>query len=121
MASKKITKEEKLAQIAEARELLVEAQALIDKAHVLIKKDMKGVEICGGDSYKEQAYPEVYKGMIEVHVYKGILKLEKLLDIKAEPKIDFCGNPSKSRKALCVGGIEFFQLGEATQSRYNFK
>lgn len=117
----KVTKEEKLAQIAEARELLVEAQALIDKAHALIKNGMRGVDICGGDSYKEQDYPAIYKGMIEVHLYTGIRKLEKLLDIETEPKINFCGEKSKDRRALCVEGIEFFQIGEATQSKYNFK
>jgi len=121
MAKSKITKEEKLAQIAEARELLVEAQALIDKAHALIKKGMPGVDICGGDWYKVQTYPEVYKGTIEVHLYKGILKLEKLLGVKTEPKFYLDEEPSKDRKALCVEGIEFFQIGEATQHRYNYK
>ena len=121
MARHKVTKEEKLAQIAEARELFIEAQALIDKANALICKGMRDVTVCGGDEYKEKVCPKAYEGMIEVHLFRGILKLEKLLGIKAEPKIDYCGDASKDRKALCVEGIEFFQIGEATQSRFNFK
>lgn len=121
MAKAKITKEEKLAQIAEARELYIEAQALIDKADKLIAKGMRDVKVCGGLDYAEKTYPEIYKGMIEVHLYSGILKLEKLLGIKAEPRIDLCGNVDKDRKALCVEGIEFFQIGEATQHRYSYR
>ena len=121
MAKSKITKEEKLAQIAEARKLYIEAQALVDKANKLIAKGMRDVKICGGYEYIEQTYPEVYKGMIEVHLYSGILRLEKLLGIKAEPRIDFCGRADKDRKALCVEGIEFFQIGEATQHRYSYR
>ena len=121
MAKTKITKEEKLAQIAEARKLYIEAQALVDRANKLITNGMRGVEICGGDEYKEQTYPEAYKGTIKVHLYSGILKLEKLLGIKAEPRINFCGSADNSQKALCVEGIEFFQLGEATQHRYNYR
>ena len=117
----KITKEEKLAQIAEARELYAEAQELIDKANALITKGMRGVRLCEGKDYHEMEYPPVYKGMIEVHVFEGILKLAKLLEIKAEPMIDMLGGVSKDRKAFCVEGIKFFQLGQATQSKYNFK
>ena len=121
MAKAKITKEEKLAQIAEARELYVEAQALVDKANKLIENGMRNVSVCGGYDYEEKTYPEVYKGMIEVHLYSGILKLEKLLGVKTEPRIDCCGNPDTDRKALCVEGIEFFQIGTATQHRYSYK
>lgn len=117
----KVTKEEKLAQIAEARELYIEAQALVDKANKLIAKGMRDVHVCGGYDYKEKTYPEAYKGMIEVHLYSGILKLERLLGIKAGPKINICGDADKDRKALCVEGIEFFQIGDATQHKYCYK
>lgn len=121
MAQNKITKEEKLAQIAEARKLYAEAQVLINKANRLIEKGVRGVVVCGGDSYEEQKYPAQYKGMIEIHLFKGILKLEKLLGIKATPRVNACGDIHKDEKALCVEGIEFFQLGQATQSKFNYK
>ena len=121
MAKTKITKEEKLAQIAEARELYAEAQALIDRANNLIASGLRDVSVCGGNEYRELIYPAAYKGMISIHLYSGILKLEKLLGIKATPEVDSFDEVYTNRKALCVGGIKFFQLGQATQSKFNYR
>lgn len=121
MAKQTITKEEKLSQIAEARQLYAEAQMLIDKANALIEKGVRGVKVCGGDEYRELEYPEPYKGMIKIHIFSGILKLAKLLEIKAEPEIDYDGSVCKNRKAICVEGIKFFQIGKATQAKFNYK
>ena len=119
MGAKNITKEEKLAQIEEARRCYEEAQELIDKGDALIRTCMRGVEICGHDACKTNQYN--YKGMIEVHLYSGIGKLEKLFETKAEPYVNICGEKERDRKALCVGGIEFFQIGHATQSKFCYK
>lgn len=116
MGAKNITKEEKLAQIEEARRCYEEAQELINRGDALIQKCMRGVTICGHDRFETNQYQ--YKGMIEVHLYSGI---EKLFGIKAEPYVNICGEKERDRKALCIGGIEFFQIGHATQSKFCYK
>lgn len=119
MGAKNITKEEKLAQIEEAKRCYEEAQELIDKGDALIQTCMRGVEICGHDVCKPEGY--YYKDMIEVHLYSGIGKFEKLFETKAEPYVNICGEKERDRKALCIGGIEFFQIGHATQSKFCYK
>lgn len=124
MSTYKITKEEKLAQIEEARKCFDEASALIEKGKALIKKSMRGVELCDLSNNCRPLTspdPEQYRGMVEVHLYSGMSKMEKLLGIKAKPEIDICGNKIRDRKALCVGGIKFFQIGTPTDSKYCYK
>lgn len=120
MATKKITKEEKLAQIEEARKCYEEAQKLIKQGDELIKKYMRGVVICGHDEFEPLEY-KPYKDMISVHLFTGIGRFEKLFGVKGEPRIYCNGEKGRGEKALCIGGIRFFQLGEATQSRYNYR
>ncbi len=113
-----ITKEEKLEDIKKAEEMYRQADELIKKADKLIKRKIRGVDVVRDDNAISM---EPYRGMVEVHLYKGILRLEKLLGVKAEPEIRFDGSKARNRKVLCINGIKFFQIGEATQSRHHFK
>lgn len=117
---KKITAEEKLAQIEEAKECYEQAYKLIQTGNGLIKKYMRDVDICDPFGYEPIPY-EPYKGMIEVHLYRGMSKLERLFGKKAELNINLCGNKDRDRKALCIGGIKFMQIGKPTESRYCYK
>ena len=122
----KITKEEKMTDIQEARRCFEEATKLIEKGENLIKKNMRSVEICTGRGYPPLGISdyEGYRGMIEVHLFSGISKLEKLLEVKGEVEKDWRGRDMEARRALCVEGIKFFQIGEAvkqTRTRYKFK
>lgn len=116
----KLTKELKLAQIEEARKCYEEADRLIKKADKLIGMHLRNVKTCGHDEFEAKACGP-YKGMIQVHLFSGITKLEKLLEVKTEPHRNLLGEENRDRKSLCVGGIEFMQIGEATQSRYCYK
>lgn len=113
-----ITREEKLEDIKKAEEMYRQAEELIKNANKLIKRKIRGVDVVSDDNVISM---EPYRGMVEVHLYKGILKLEKLLGVKAEPERQWDGSKSNNRKVLCVGGIKFFQIGEPTQSKYCFK
>ena len=115
----KVTKEQKLADIAEARELLLEAEKLITKAEKLIAKNVRGVTTCSHPFQEELFQP--YEGMISVHLYSGITKLENVLGIKTEPLKNWDGSLDRSRKVLCVEGIKFFQIGKATDRKYCYK
>lgn len=122
----KITKEEKMADIQEAKKCFEEATKLIEKGEKLIKKNMRGVEICAGKGYPPLGLSdyEGYCGLIEVHLFSGITKLERLLDVKGEAEKDWQGREDDSRRVFCVEGIKFFQIGDAVkQARtvYKFK
>ena len=122
----KITKEEKMADIQEARKCFEEATKLIEKGEKLIKKNMRSVEVCMGRGYPPLGASdyEGYRGMVEVHLFSGITKLEKLLEMKGEVEKDWRGRENEGRRVLCVEGIKFFQIGEAvkqTHTRYKFK
>lgn len=122
MGTRKITKEEKMADIAEAKKCFEEAHALMEKGKKLIKKNMRGVEITDVNTDGGRHYlPKGEADMIEVHLYSGILKLEKLFGEKARPSVDWCGTKDYSKKVLIVDGIRFFQLGNATQHRFNYR
>ena len=118
--NKKVTAEEKLLQIEEARECYEQAYKLIQKGNGLITKYMREVKICDSLSY-EPIFYEPYKGMIEVHLYSGMSKLEKLFGMRAEPNINLCQQKDRDRKALCIGGIKFMQIGKPTESRFCYK
>lgn len=120
MATKKVTKEEKLEQIEEAKRCYEEARKLIEQGDALIAKYMRGVKVCRDDEFAPIIY-RPHKGMMHIHLYSGIGKLEKLFGVKAEPYINLCGKKANDRKMICIGGIEFMQIGEATQSRFCYK
>ena len=112
---------EKLADIEEARKLYEEADKLIKKADAIIRRNMSGnVDVCGHTEFEKLPY-DPYKGMIPVHLYKGIMRFEELLDVKTEPEKCWDGSVDKKKKVLCVNGIKFFQLGEATESNYCYR
>ena len=118
--SKKVTAEEKLLQIEEARECYEQAYKLIQKGNGLIMKYMRDVKICDSLSYEPIHY-EPYKGMIEVHLYSGMSKFEKLFKEKAKANVNLCGDKDRDRKALCIGGIKFMQIGRPTESRFCYR
>ena len=119
----KITKEEKIADIQEAKKCFEEATKLIEKGQRLIKKNMRGVEVCTGKGYPPLGISdyEGYRGMIEVHLFSGFTKLEKLLEMKGEVEKDWRGCDIENRRVLCVEGIKFFQIGDAVKPVYKFK
>lgn len=41
--------------------------------------------------------------------------------MKTEPEVDILGGIYKNRKAFCVEGIKFFQIGDATQYKFNYR
>lgn len=120
MAGTKITAEDKIKQIEEAEKLYLQAIELIEQGNKLIKKGMRGVELCDGKPSVKESW-EAYPGMLQVHLFSGIGKLEKLLGIKAEPEKEYDGTVNNGRKALCVGNVKFFQIGSPTQSKYCYK
>ena len=110
----KITKEQKLANIEEARKLYEEADKLIKKADKLISKGINNVQFCGHYECEPLSQME-YKGLINVHLYSGILKLEKLLEVKTEPQVLYDGSVDDSVKILCVEGLRFLQIGDPVE------
>lgn len=119
MAMDKITAEEKLKDIAEAEALYKKALELIEQGNKLIKRKMRGVDVCSTPEIR--ASWDSYPNMVEVHLYSGIMKMEKLLNVKGEPKKNYDGTTNKGRRALCIGNVMFFQIGEPTQSEYCYK
>lgn len=121
--TKKVTKEEKLQDIAEAKKCFEEAHALMEKGKRLITRNItKDVKITAVNTDGGRCYlPREEADMIEVHLYSGILKLEKLLGEKTRPGISWDGKKDNTRKVMIVNGMSFFQLGNATQHKFNYK
>ena len=89
MGARKITKEEKMADIAEAKKCFEEAHALMEKGKRLIKKNMRGVEVTAVSTDGGRYYlPKGEADIIEVHLYSGILKLEKLFEEKCSCPVE---------------------------------
>ena len=105
-----MTKEKKLEQIEEAKECYKEAQKLIAMGDELIAKSMEGVEVCRVDDFEPIHYMP-HKGAIHIHLYSGISKLAELFGVKMEPYISITGSKSDDRMMICVGGVEFMQIG----------
>ena len=115
-------KEEKLKDIQEAAKLYKQANELVAKANELITRNVRGLElienkqkVCNYTDY------EAYRGKFVVHVFKGIMKLAKVLDADTYPERDWFGRENKSRKVVLTDDVMFFQIGEPTQSRYCYK
>ena len=83
----KITKEEKLKDIAEARELYIEAGKLIEKANKLIARNVRDVMASSStlDIYRPLEASDVcsneYVGLVPIHLFKGITRLEKAVGV----------------------------------------
>ena len=76
MSKRVVSKEEKMRDIAEARELYIEAGKLIAKANKLIKKNVRDVEVIGASSTceyrpleKKDVVSKEYVGLVPVHLY----------------------------------------------------
>lgn len=121
----KTNKEQKMAELEAARVLLDEANEKIQQAAKLIKRNVNGVDFCALDAFEAlqawQAQNREYVGMVEVHLYRGIKRLAKVLEMDATPEKDYMGKESEDRLCLCAGGIKFFQIGYPSKKKTNYK
>lgn len=123
---RKITAEEKIKDIEQACELYKQAGELIEKANKLISKNVRDVQVSG-------QFPEIrplkpidvvskeYYGLVPIHLYSGINRLEKATGVKSYAKLDYQEKKCKDERALVVGGIVFTQRGEATLERHTYR
>ena len=125
--ARKITKEEKLNDIAEARKLYEEAGKLIAKANRLIQKNVRDLQITGFhmSDFKPLTRIDVvskeYVGLIPVNLYSGITRLEKVVGINSKAKLDYMERREKGERALIVEGILFTQRGDATLEKHTYR
>ena len=125
--ARKITKEEKLNDIAEARKLYEEAGKLIAKANRLIQKNVRDLQITGFhmSDFKPLTRIDVvskeYVGLIPVHLYSGITRLEKVVGINSKAKLDYMERREKGERVLIVEGILFTQRGDATLEKHTYR
>lgn len=121
----KTTKEQKLAELEEARALMDEANKNIQQAVKLIKKNVRGLDFCGTDQYAALDALKVssrdYWGLVEIHLYSGIKNLAKVLEMDAKPEKDYMGKETEDRLCLCAGGIKFFQIGHPLEKKTKYK
>lgn len=122
----KVTAEEKIKDIEQACELYKQAGELIEKANKLISKNVRDVQVSG-------QFPEIrplkpndvvskdYYGLVPIHLYSGINRLEKATGVKSYAKLDYQEKKCKGERALVVGGIVFTQLGNATLERHTYR
>jgi len=120
--SKSYSKDEKLSFLNEAIADYEEAQKLVEHASKLLSKC--GVRMCGGsDGIFGGASSNEYNAEKSLHVYSGILKLQKILDQKAVHPYDCMGVQQNNRKAVFHNGVMFFQLGdvESAATKYHYR
>ena len=121
----KTTKEQKMAELEAARALMDEANEKIQQAAKLIKRNVNDVNFCALDAFEALPAGRVqnreYFGMVEVHLYSGIKRLAKVLEMDATAEKDYRGKESKDRLCLCAGGIKFFQIGEPSEKKISYK
>lgn len=115
-----VTKDAKLEQIESAKKCYEEARKLIARGDALIAKGMRGVKVCRNDEFAPIVH-QPHKGMMHVHLYSGLSKLEDVFGVKMEPYIDLSGAEDTDRMMICVGGVEFVQIGEVLPDRRCFK
>ena len=126
MATRKITAEEKISDIEQACELYKQAGELIAKADKLVSKNVRDVQVSGrwGLCKPLSAIDVVskeYYGLVPIHLYSGINRLEKATGTKSYAKLDYQEKKSRGERALVVGGIVFTQRGEATLERHTYR
>ena len=115
-------REEKLKDIEEAMKLYDEALRLYEQANKLMKKNVKGLEFVDTlPNLAGMTDNKKYRGKYIIHVYKGIRQLAKILEADTEPEVSWDGKPRTDRKVLLTDKAMFFQIGEATQSKYCYK
>lgn len=123
----KITKEEKLKDIAEARELYIEAGKLIEKANKLIARNVRDVMASSStlDIYRPLKASDVcsneYVGLVPIHLFKGITRLEKAVGVPSKAKLDYMERKQRGERALVVEGVLFTQLGTATLEKHTYR
>ena len=116
-----MTKNQKFKDIEQAKKLYAEADKLIKEADKLISKGFKSIQFCGHYECEPLTSPAEYKGLINVHLFSGILKLEKLLGLKTEPLIQYDGTVDNKVKVLCVNGLRFYQIADTVEKTTDFK
>lgn len=117
---KKRTDEEKREMIDKACDLFNEANEKIIEGKRLMH--LCGIEFCGGFD-EGVAKIELYES--NLHVYRGIKKLEKLTGQESFFTKHFLGGkPDLSRLNIRYKGLVFLQLGEektATDRKFTFR
>lgn len=128
MSKRVVSKEEKMRDIAEARELYIEAGKLIAKANKLIKKNVRDLEVIGASSIceyrpleKKDVVSKEYVGLVPVHLYSGITRLEKAVGINSKAALDYMERKRRGERALIVEGIVFTQTGDATLEKHTYR
>lgn len=107
-----MTNEEKIEILNEAVGCVKSARYNMQKAESLLKK--LGIELC--DSFyfsKNRSH--------DIHLYKGISKLEKLTNKMAHYAISWDGKTiDKSMKELSYSGVKMIQVGSSQKTNYKF-
>lgn len=128
MSKRVVSKEEKMRDIAEARKLYIEAGKLIAKANKLIKKNVRNLEVVGASSIceyrpleKKDVVSKEYVGLVPVHLYSGITRLEKAVGINSKAALDYMERKRRGERTLIVEGIVFTQTGDATLEKHTYR
>lgn len=96
----------------EAVECIKFARESMQKAEKLLKK--LGIELCEGLYFSDSRSRDI-------HLYRGLPKIEKITETKAEFAKSWDGRIDKSVKELEYNGVKMIQCGDGVLANFKFR